>query len=480
MNFSPEIKTFISEYVKHIRQKDAAIFAGAGLSRIKGFVTWAQLLDDIATELGLDISKESDFISIAQYHVNKNQNIDKIRRKIMEEFSDISSPSEVHQTLAKLPIETYWTTNYDTLIEDALKQLHRKPDVKHEVKQLPHTVPNRKAVVYKMHGDVHHPADAIITKDHFEKYSLTHQSFATALNGDLLSKTFLFIGFSFTDPNLANVLARLSFRFGESSRQHYCFIRRIKRSEFKNKADYEYANRKQELMVQDLKRYKIQALLIEEYEDILSILKEIERQFQKKTIFISGSAVEYGSMDTNQAQEFIHKLSSELIRENLTIVNGFGWGVGSAIINGALERIFENQDKYSEEQLILRPFPQFKTGTKLLTEMWDEYRHQMISMAGIALFLFGNKSKDGQTINADGVMKEFDVAISKGLLPIPVGATGYMSKEIWRKVDQNFDVYYKDTALIRNKAKFMELNDNLCLPEVLIKRVVDIIKLVNK
>ena len=79
-----------------------------------------------------------------------------------------------------------------------------------------------------MHGDVHHPADAIITKEQYESYYKTHEPFVTTLSGDLISKTFLFIGFSFTDPNLDYVLSRLNIQFGEDVLAPYSLHRIFK------------------------------------------------------------------------------------------------------------------------------------------------------------------------------------------------------------------------------------------------------------
>ncbi len=71
------------------------------------------------------------------------------------------------------------------------------------------TLSDRDAVVYKMHGDVSQVHKAVITRDDYEKYELTHSLFTTALQGDSVSKTFLFIGFSFNDPNLNYILSRI-------------------------------------------------------------------------------------------------------------------------------------------------------------------------------------------------------------------------------------------------------------------------------
>ena len=65
-------KQFIREYVKAIRDGNAAIFAGAGLSRPSGFVIWKDLLWPFAENIGLNIDYEHDLPAVAQYVRNKN------------------------------------------------------------------------------------------------------------------------------------------------------------------------------------------------------------------------------------------------------------------------------------------------------------------------------------------------------------------------------------------------------------------------
>jgi len=479
MTFEREIEAFIKDFVKDLSENNVAIFAGAGMSKGAGYVDWAELLSDIATEIGLNVKVESDLISLAQYHSNERGGKAGIIKKILEEFSEQAESTENHKILARLPISTFWTTNYDTLIEDSLKEAFKVVDVKHQVKQLANTRPKRDVVVYKMHGDVHHAADAILTKKDYEFYYRTHEHFITALSGDLISKTFLFIGFSFNDPNLDYVLSRLNVQFDDSNRQHYCFIKKESMGPEDDDEILKYKQRKQKLRVDDLKRFRIKALLVDSYTDITEILKEIEIRFRKKTIFISGSAEEYGHWDRNQAQSFIHSLSKNIVSSNFRVVNGFGWGVGSAVINGALEAIYEKPDKYSEDQLIIRPFPQFETGTKKLPILWSEYRQRMISLAGIAIFIFGNKNDgNGNIILANGVMSEFEIAIQNGLIPIPIGATGYISSDILNKVLSDAKNIYNGNEWIIPIIK--ELADPSSQSEHIIKKVISIIHNINK
>ncbi|SFW11787.1 SIR2 family protein [Chitinophaga sancti] len=479
MKFSNEIEAFIKIFVKDLAESNVAIFAGAGLSKSAGYVDWPGLLKDIADELGLSVDKEHDLISLAQYHENEKQNRNGINRKILEEFSEQAEETENHRILARLPITTFWTTNYDTLIEDALKLACKVVDIKHELKQLATTRPKRDAVVYKMHGDVSHPADAVITKSQYEYYYKTHEPFITALSGDLISKTFLFLGFSFTDPNLDYILSRLNHQMGKNGKQHYCFMRAVARAKDEDEEIYKYRIRKQNLMINDLKRYKIETLLVERFEDITEVLTEIERRYRMKTIFISGSAEEYGSWDKNRSQGFIHLLSKRIILENYRIVNGFGWGVGSAVINGALEAIYEKPEKYSESQLIMRPFPQFKTGTTELPALWEDYRQKMISMAGISIIIFGNKkNNDDAIINAGGVKREFEIALEQGLVPIPVAVTGYMAAEIYATVMGDSGRYYQGIEQIIPLMK--ELSNDRLTDGALIDKIIKIVQTINK
>ncbi len=101
-------------------------------------------------------------------------------------------------------------------------------------------------------------------------------------------------------------------------------------------------------MINDLRRYGIQTLLVEDYRQITDLLYAIETQFKKSTVFISGSADNYHPYAREESIQFIHRLARLLIRKQYRIVNGFGWGVGTAVINGALEAIYasgENQRK---------------------------------------------------------------------------------------------------------------------------------------
>lgn len=446
---STSIASFEKAVLKELRNNNLAIFAGAGLSRGSGFVDWRGLLKDIAIELNLDINKELDLVSVAQYHLNANGR-QTINEAIIDEFQQTAEKNENMNILSRLPIDTYWSTNYDSIIEDTLGETGKIVDVKIKQSQMKNFKPNRDVVVYKMHGDKEFPDDAVITRDDYEKYETERALYTTQLKGELISKTFIFIGFSFEDPNLEQILSKIRIDLlGASPKNHYCFFRNVNKSDERynntgefNEDDYNYDKVKLDLKVKDLKRFGINAVLIKEYSDITTILKNIEKKFKVNKVFISGSAEDYGDFSDEKAKDLLHNLSKTLVINNHHIISGFGLGVGSFVINGALEEIFTNKGKKINDYLTLRPFPQAESGGKTLKELWTEYRKDMISESGVMIFVFGNKLVDGQVVEADGMLEEYRIARVKDKYIIPIGSTGFAAESIFKEIKGNLEQYW--------------------------------------
>jgi hypothetical protein len=475
LEYNAGIKEFLRTYVKEINDSNAAVFAGAGLSRPAGYVDWKELLREVAEDLSLDIDQETDLISLAQYHVNETGNRGKMNRILIEEFTKDVSESENHEILSRLPIDTYWTTNYDKLIESNLESVGKKVDAKIVPENLSISTPGSDAVVYKMHGDQSLSHDAVLTKDDYEGYDQKRKLFSTALRGDLVSKTFLFIGFSFDDPNLSQILSKIRILLDENTRSHYCFMKKVDLKDFNgDESKFAYAEIKQQLKINDLKRYGIKVLLVEKYSDITDLLTQIALLVKRKNIFISGSAKEYGEWGAQKSMEFATSLSKSIIKSDYSIVSGFGLGIGSCIVSGALEELYLSKNRNVEERLKCRPFPQTITGQLKREELWTKYRKEMLSNVGVSIFIFGNKTDEkGNLVGASGMEEEFRLSVENGAIPIPVGATDFTAKELWEEVMSKFDEYVGIQVI---KPLYTDLGDTSKTPDELINTVVQIIK----
>ena len=130
-----------------------------------------------------------------------------------------------------------------------------------------------------------------------------------------------------------------------------------------------------------------------------------------------------------------------LVRNDYKITSGYGLGIGSSVISGALQEIYNAKYRHTDDHLCLRPFPQ---GISDLAErkcVFTQYRQDMIKDTGIAIFMFGNKDSDGSIINAPGCREEFEIAKNNGNVIIPIGSTGYMAKEILDEIKKYIDSY---------------------------------------
>lgn len=467
-------KAFLRDVGKELVEENVAIFAGAGMSVGAGFVNWSELLRPFAEELGLDVDRETDLVALAQFHCNDNaNNRSQLNQRLIDEFSREARETENHRILCRLPIRTYWTTNYDKIIELSLDKCGKIADVKYTKEHLSTTKPRRDAIVYKMHGDVDHPDHAVLTKDDYEKYHVKMDQYLANLKGDLISKTFVFIGFSFTDPNLDYILSRVRVAYEGSQRRHYCFIKNIVQNANENSADFEYRKRKQALFVKDLARFNIKTILVDEYEEITILLSQLEVNYKSNTIFISGAAHDYTPLDERVALGFVYKLSRALVANNARIVSGFGLGVGSAVISGVLEETYSNPKAKLDDSLVLRPFPQSNEGSIPLSMLWTRYREDMIDRAGVALFLFGNKLSENGIVFSNGMREEYAIAKRKGLFVVPIGATGYMADELWTEI--NSEMQSNPSVSDEMKGLFTKIGDKSAATDDLIDAVLKIL-----
>ncbi len=394
---------------------------------------WRELIRPLSVELELDIELESDLVAVAQFHVNASgYNRHKLHKAVIEALSSDKPPTENHQLLARLPIRTWWTTNYDKLIENALREVGKVVDVKSAVPQLATTRPHRDATIYKMHGDVDRPDEAVATRDDYERYSTDRGAFITALAGDLVSKTFLFLGFSFSDPNLDHVLSRVRLTFQNNQRRHFAVFRNRTKLPSESDRRYEHHKTRQALVIEDLKRFNIRALLIDDYSEITEFLVELVNRYRRRTVFISASAADYRPWGQSAVLDFAQELGRRLVADGTKIATGLGAGIGNAIFTGALREVMRLNSGI-EDSLLLRPFPQAGSPDQLELR-WEAYRREIISHAGICLFLFGNKDVGGNIAVADGVLQEFEIAREQKAVVLPIGASGSAAQALATKM----------------------------------------------
>jgi hypothetical protein len=168
-----------------------------------------------------------------------------------------------------------------------------------------------------------------------------------------------------------------------------------------------------------------------------------------------------------------------LIEEDYRIASGFGLGIGSAVVSGATQQIYSTTRRSLEEQLVLRPFPIGIADPAKRQRVADRYRNELISQAGLAIFIMGNKSVGGSTVDADGVRNEFDLAKQHGLQLIPIGASGFVAQQLWREVLADFDKHFP-SAPRKAKSLLERLGRPTTKPDELLEPITQLVNLLSK
>lgn len=458
-----EQELFVKEFAKNLKLGKASFFIGSGMSRPAGYIGWKDVLRDCATEIGLDVEKEKkDLISLAQYYTNKNQRT-RINSIIKESFADANGvPKEAHELIASLPITDIWTTNYDTLIERALKQQDILTTIITDDESYRDVDNRAKVKIYKIHGTVSQASKCVITRSDYEAFSQKHDIVLSELKGAMCSKSFLFLGYSFSDTDIQHILTKIRLIYNkENPQRHYCIVEKLKKSDYSKEEDYNYDVKKQEHHISDMETYGIKIVLVDSYDEIKDILVEIQKRVYLDYVCISGAYEKSNSLAENRISPVAQGITALLIRKGLKIRTGYGKSLGCDIVEGGFEACTKNSislAKSFNENIFLYPFPFRKTNSETKATLYSLIRKNMISKTRIMLIISGEKC--GR--NSKGTEEEYKIAREQGNLIIPIATTGGFARKAWD--DLNLIPEYSDNT-------YFKMLDKEIVPDKIIKIV---------
>ena len=435
---------YLDQIAGQMKQGDISVFAGAGLSVASGYVDWKKLLEPISKQLRLNAN--IDLTEIAQYYKNKYER-QGLNSLVFNEFDKVPKNNENVNWLAKMPISEFWTTNYDDVIEQSVKKEGKNVQVIVKQEDFKYHKTGREVTIYKMHGDKDSPDDVVLTKEDYQNYDSTRGVFTKLLSVELIRRTFLFIGFSFNDPNMERILsiAKQSLK-GKSPQTHYCFMRKIQLTDYldeKNKLNHEnikkYIQDKnyQELRINAMAKYGILTILVNDYEEITLMLRYLYNNYITNNVFVSGginpeTLSDYGNFDmerdTNSnlgpAENFLTLLGKALIDNNFHIYTGFGAGVGNYILSGVL---LSDKNKYTNIGIINNEI-HISSLVEVDNLTKKRIREKMIGQCSSSIIVFGYGNEDS------GTYEEYEIAEKAGKYIVPIKKTGLAAENIYEKL----------------------------------------------
>ena len=198
------------------------LFLGSGASVAAGAPTASDLAEELSNTYLDGRHKDSSLAKVASYIENKPG----VGRKgLLKSTRDRLRELEVtgaHKKLVKFPWASIYTTNYDELIEEAFKETCREDSFVKLTKSADMAKPEKsKTSLVKLHGCISNSfsseAPIVISEDDFSKSKENRRALLSLLKSQKYSHTFLFIGYSFGDPNLSKIWEEVLEELGDFS-----------------------------------------------------------------------------------------------------------------------------------------------------------------------------------------------------------------------------------------------------------------------
>jgi SIR2-like domain len=203
------------DLVNTIRNRQAILFAGAGVSMAVGLPSWSTLVAHMAEELGLDpqvsVDPSTNYFTLAEYYRIRQGSIGPLRSWMDRHWTipeEKLKSSRVHELIVELDFPIVYTTNFDRNLETAF-ELHGKEFVKIVNAKDVARVREGVTQIVKLHGDFDDdPSIVIAETDYLDRLSF-ESPLDIRFRSDALGRTLLFIGYSMSDLNIRFLLHRL-------------------------------------------------------------------------------------------------------------------------------------------------------------------------------------------------------------------------------------------------------------------------------
>ena len=163
---------------------------------------------DLLNAPSLDASLE-EAAEMSRYRCGE----DSVNKYLYEGFSRFK-PSTAHLALVQLPWDVIYTTNYDLLVEEAAALVPN--EAAGVVRPVSSTVTDLSIfteddiLYYKLHGSVDSAntieGRLVLTREDYRHYQIHRKPLFKRLERDLLSRTFVFVGYSLRDSNFKDIL----------------------------------------------------------------------------------------------------------------------------------------------------------------------------------------------------------------------------------------------------------------------------------
>lgn len=199
--------------VERFAHGNGTVFVGAGISLGARLPSWHKLMGPLRTDLGPAVGPGTSYLDIAElYEVKHSRSV--LVQYLKERLGDVRFQlTKTHELIVGLPVQRIYTTNFDTLLEQASQKKQINRNVIFNASQVGFSDTSTLSIV-KLHGDLSDPGSIVISARDFYSYFGKNPAVADLLKVELQTHTVLFLGYSFSDPNLGMILGNAANQSG--------------------------------------------------------------------------------------------------------------------------------------------------------------------------------------------------------------------------------------------------------------------------
>jgi len=211
-----------SGLINAVKQRQAVLFAGAGISYNAIKVGGLELRNWIGAEIAKD-HPTYDFTSRSledvcdEYEVlhDRPQLVDLLASFIPQNIQPLRSHLAAVATFRFIV-----TTNWDLLFEAAYRQIGQRYQILIEEADAPMFSYDQHNLL-KIHGSIDRPRSLICTTDDYESYPDSHSQLLDRVGELVYNNTVLFVGHGLRDEHLRRLLSQIRRRRGDLQRRNY-------------------------------------------------------------------------------------------------------------------------------------------------------------------------------------------------------------------------------------------------------------------
>lgn len=209
------------EFLEQLERGNIVLFCGAGISSSEGGLPsgW-QLAKELAQR-----SAQGDINGLTLPDVAQAYELELGHQNLISYLADRIdnpryAPLPTHQLIAALPFRSIITTNWDNLLEEALRG-SRKPFVKVVQDTDVAFADNDKTLLVKLHGSIEQKDSIIVAGDDYYRVFARLPETTNLIRSYFATRTMLFLGFGLADLDFKRLYLEVVNNLGRHKRRAY-------------------------------------------------------------------------------------------------------------------------------------------------------------------------------------------------------------------------------------------------------------------